>query len=901
MDTMIHSACGDRRPGLRSAQALQSLADSNRPPRVSAVPLADSPAEGKNFAHSADSPLPSSSATATADASATEFVEFFGRILIEKVFFQNLHVPQDLLLTLANNVIRAVSPTRKTRVDMVQEAIIAGKRMMGKALTAEQRRYEQASKAIDVPGEIMNGLKYSALALIGTNLLASVSLAMHQKLWSHVPAIIGYGSAVVIGPKVIQAAVDGALRCSGLDPAQRRQLSPWLNTVGRLAMGFMPKVNASEQGVHYRYPSTGGCTETVTSRGSAGVAGGSVNPAQQASARERASEPDRREGMPLTLHSIHQITQDNIKLYVLDQDGKKICVQFAQSGNDAEAAVWVCSSDQALEADWNREIRTTLPSTRPALSPCHAALAMGAVMSTMSRRLAPALVAALPCLPEISAAADIASGDTVPANKRAVQQSIFPASLDLDHLDGDNGFTVSGEVKYEGPGYSVSSAGDINGDQVGDLVLGAIYANVTMGAGYVIFGSRDRFPATFNVNRLNGANGFAIPGIVDGGNLGWSVSTAGDINTDGIDDLILGAPSTASGDSYVVFGSREPFPAAFDLRRLDGKNGFAIPGLASGGRLGGSVGTAGDLNGDGISDLVLGARNAQANLGSAYVIYGRSVPFPASMDLARLDGGNGFAIPGIAADGFLGVSVGGAGDINGDGIDDLVLGALGVNAGMGASYVIFGRLGPFPAVFNLSHLDGANGFTIPGQRGRMQLGISVSTAGDVNDDNIPDLVLGAARRYPDDGLSYLLFGSRKPFPASFALDQLDGTNGFKITHGRKELYSASSVRRAGDVNGDGVADLAIGPDPVYPGLGTGHVIFGSSRPFPAFFDLRQLDGANGFTIPRRLFYGSLGMSVNAAGDINGDQVDDLAVGVHLDHDGHGASYLLFGKKQRKAD
>lgn len=456
-------------------------------------------------------------------------------------------------------------------------------------------------------------------------------------------------------------------------------------------------------------------------------------------------------------------------------------------------------------------------------------------------------------------------------------------------------------MKYEGPGYSVSSAGDINGDQVGDLVLGAIYANVTMGAGYVIFGSRDRFPATFNVNRLNGANGFAIPGIVDGGNLGWSVSTAGDINTDGIDDLILGAPSTASGDSYVVFGSREPFPAAFDLRRLDGKNGFAIPGLASGGRLGGSVGAAGDLNGDGISDLVLGASNAHANLGSAYVIYGSSDPFPASMDLARLDGSNGFTIPGIAADGFLGVSVGGAGDINGDGIDDLVLGALGVNAGMGASYVIFGRLGPFPAVFNLSHLDGPNGFTIPGQRGRMQLGISVSTAGDVNDDNIPDLVLGAARRYPDDGLAYLLFGSRKPFPASFALDQLDGTNGFKITHGRKELYSASSVRRAGDVNGDGVADLAIGPDPVYPGLGTGHVIFGSSRPFPAFFDLRQLDGANGFTIPRRLFYGSLGMSVNAAGDINGDQVDDLAVGVHLDHDGHGASYLLFGKKQRKAD
>jgi hypothetical protein len=184
-------------------------------------------------------------------------------------------------------------------------------------------RYEQASREIDVPGEIMNGLEYSALALTGSNLLASVSLAIHQNLWSHVPAIVGYGIAVVLGPKVIQAAVDGALRYSGLNSTQCRQLSPLLNTVGRDAMGFIPKVNASEKGVHYRYPSTEGSTETVTSRGSVCVAGGKVSSAHQRSPQQAARKPDTGDGRRLTLPSIHEVTQDNIKLYVLDRDGKK--------------------------------------------------------------------------------------------------------------------------------------------------------------------------------------------------------------------------------------------------------------------------------------------------------------------------------------------------------------------------------------------------------------------------------------------------------------------------------------------------------------------------------------------------------------------------------------------------
>ena len=90
-------------------------------------------------------------------------------------------------------------------------------------------------------------------------------------------------------------------------------------------------------------------------------------------------------------------------------------------------------------------------------------------------------------------------------------------------------------------GISVSMAGDINGDNITDLVLGAQLVNIDNGAAYVIFGSRGGFTSPFNLNNLNGSNGFMVPGITSSGFLGYSVSTAGDINGDNITDLVLGA------------------------------------------------------------------------------------------------------------------------------------------------------------------------------------------------------------------------------------------------------------------------------------------------------------------------------------------------------------------------
>ena len=413
----------------------------------------------------------------------------------------------------------------------------------------------------------------------------------------------------------------------------------------------------------------------------------------------------------------------------------------------------------------------------------------------------------------------------------------------------------------------------------------------------MLFGSRSPFPAAFDLNQLNGTNGFTIYGVGAGGAIGYVVSTAGDINNDNISDLVFGASGTNSdlGAGYVIFGSRSPFPASFNLTQLNGANGFTIPGVVPNGQLGWSVSTAGDVNGDSITDLMLGAYSAYSAVGASYVIFGSQNLFPPSFNLNQLNGTNGFTIPGVSGTKFLGFSVSFAGDINNDNISDLVFGATGTNSDLGAGYVIFGSRSPFPASFNLTQLNGANGFTIPGVVPNGQLGWSVSTAGDVNGDNITDLVLGARTANGNLGCSYVLFGSQKSFPASFNLAQLNGANGFIIPGVIPSGQLGYSVGTAGDINGDSITDLLLGSPTANSSLGVSYVIFGSRKPFPASFDLNLFNGNDNFVIPGIAPFGHLGASFGTAGDLNGDNISDLVVGAVGANSLLGASYVIFGK------
>lgn len=271
-------------------------------------------------------------------------------------------------------------------------------------------------------------------------------------------------------------------------------------------------------------------------------------------------------------------------------------------------------------------------------------------------------------------------------------------------------------------GYSVSNAGDVNHDGVDDVIVGAFLADQSglsnVGHSYVIFGRNVTVAAgnAFGDIQLNTTAvapdvGFRMIGVGDGDQSGLSVSAAGDVNGDGVDDVIIGAiladpPTLAvdsnTGISYVIFGRNVPGGAAPFIDILlssivtGSTIGFRILGAVAADISGISVSSAGDVNDDGLSDIIVGAYRADAAInrmesGISYVIYRRksingAVVFN-DINLALITSHSpiGFRILGAAANDSSGYSVSAAGDINGDTIDDIVVGTE-----HGSSYVIYG-------------------------------------------------------------------------------------------------------------------------------------------------------------------------------------------------------------------
>ncbi len=422
---------------------------------------------------------------------------------------------------------------------------------------------------------------------------------------------------------------------------------------------------------------------------------------------------------------------------------------------------------------------------------------------------------------------DVVTGDCYAHEDAGQTDVIFgpfsPGLFDLEESP-ERGFPISGATQEDGACF-VSQVGDVNGDDLDDVVVGAPVAGNNdrdlSGTAYVVFGKEDTDPvdlADFDAGTQS-EQGFRIDGAYEFSLTGQHLAHAGDVNGDGYDDVYVGA--VFADAAYVVFGgdvNTNVDLLTFHLN-VQGPRGFRIHAPGSESNSAFEIGGLGDVNGDGLADVGVGiVRDFHGKPGSAYVVFGKADPMP--VDVTALAGA-GFRIKGAHRGDTLGLAITGTGDMNADGLADIVVGAPHWRGCCrGKAYVLWGKEDGDP--IGTRALAG-KGFKIKGPLGdgsrikgsgwvvRDTFGFAVTGLSDVNGDSVPDIAIGAPlvtyNGRPGAGSVFVIYGQKREQTVK-AADLANG--GFRIDGRKRGASTGYQLDSFADVTGDGLADLLIG-------------------------------------------------------------------------------------------
>jgi hypothetical protein len=387
-------------------------------------------------------------------------------------------------------------------------------------------------------------------------------------------------------------------------------------------------------------------------------------------------------------------------------------------------------------------------------------------------------------------------------------------------------FIESGPTNNSNFGCSVSTAGDVNNDGYDDIIVGAYQFNSSIGQAYIYYGG----------GNLNNTADVIMKGEAANNYFGIQVATAGDVNGDGYDDIIIGAYgySSTRGRAYIFYGGEN----------MDSIADVIFTGEATNDCFGVSVSTAGDVNNDGYDDVIVGANGCNTYTGKAYLYYGGS----------NMDNTADVFLSGESIFSYFGVSVSLAGDLNNDDYDDVIVGSKG------RAYIYYGG----------NIIDNIADDTLRGNVISNFFGNSVSSAGDVNNDGYDDVVVGALWTNSYAGQAFIFFGG----------NNMDNIADVTILGETFDNYFGVAVSTAGDLNDDGYADVIVGASGYNSYTGRAYIFFGGIG----------MDNTPDIILNGESTDNRFGISVFTAGDVNGDGNSDIIIGAK-GYSPHGKAYI----------